>query len=118
MQGGISIKTKTINVNNHNNLHFNSKKMLNCGEKYNMKKNKKISNIRTTKFINNHDKIHMKFNSMRLEDFNGLKSKKKTLNNININKIGNLHNSKQKHFNTVSNEEIINYNENNNSNRK
>jgi hypothetical protein len=79
IQGDISIRTKTINVNsnnNNNNMHFNSKKLLNYGDKY-MKHFKKISNIKTKKFINNHDKIHMKFNSMRLEDFNGLKTKKK-----------------------------------------
>ena len=127
IQGDISIRTKTINVNsNNNNMHFNSKKLLNYGDKY-MKHFKKISNIKTKKFINNHDKIHMKFNSMRLEDFNGLKTKKKNLNNININKIGNLNNNKlinnqQKYFNTINNEEIIHSNENNNnynnSNRK
>ena len=110
IQGDISIKNKTINVNNNNNLHFHGKKIINYGEQY-IKNFKKNSNINNRKTMINHDKFHMKFNSMRLEDLNGVKKKKKNINKNN--KIGITYTSnkiiipEQSHFNTINNEEMF-----------
>ena len=102
IHGDISIKAKTINVNN--NLQFNKKKMK-YGEKI-------IKSIKKNKiFINEDDKFHMKFNSMRLQDINGLKRKKKNIIKINTN--SNIINNNNKlvsinknHYNIISNEGI------------
>ena len=108
----ISIKTKTINTNSNNSLHFNSKKILNAQNL------KKVNNLSNKKFISSRDKMHMKFNSMKIEDFNGLKRKKKAINNIKINTLGTAFNNKLinielNHYNTISKEEFEHSNENN-----
>ena len=78
IHGDISIKNKTINVNNNNNLHFNERKISNYGDKY-IINFKKTSNLNNKQTMSNYDKFHTKFNSMRLKDLNGLKDKKKNL---------------------------------------
>ena len=103
IHGDISIKIKTINVNN--NLQFNSKKN-NYGDKV-IKCFKKNNN----KYISEHDKFHMKFNSMRLEDIHGLKKNKKNIIKINtnsniINNDNYLINAGKSHYNTINNEGI------------
>ena len=115
IHGDISIKNKTINVNN-NNMHINGTKIANYREKY-IRNFKKISNLNNKQTMNNYDKFHMKFNSMRLEDLNYLKGKKKKLNNKN--KIASYSNNKminneQTIFNTNGDEKNI-YQENYNN---
>ena len=92
-----TMKTKTINVNNLN------KKIFKYGEK-------KMNRLKNKNYISHFDKGHIKYNSMRLDNYFGFK-KKENLKNINTEKIDNIINNNENknsnielsHFNTINN---------------